>query len=458
MTEIKHRGHWWLAGEEEDKVAGVLEYDPVEGGKLELFDSFDSIDSDLYELKNVDKIIGRDKSGTYITLNNCNLRISDIGSAGPNHVVYPDQIFVGAGLPELEFDRIKIQYPNLAEWLGESSIKTNLSDDEDQTIPSTSVEFSDPINVELDQYSLEFKSTVSFGAGEEASIQYNEEALVEVTSEEQVLFLDIQDIIKSLQRYFSLSINEGIYPKSIQGIIERDDTQEIEGQELEMPDIVCDIYDHFPRYSKEAQDENESRLLFHSDNITLSDSIHDWVVHSREVSTFHELYFNTLYDPDMGIKYQFLSLCMAVESYFGYHYPDEQHMDDTEWEDLRENIFEAIPRDAEAADRLRGLIGNIGNEYSLKDKLRLITEDYSEVLSDYFDRSSTIEDINNTRNDIAHGFGGELPGSKTDPDDLIPLLVKTRIIVEICMFDTVGLSNREISTVIEKKYDMSKID
>jgi len=201
-----------------------------------------------------------------------------------------------------------------------------------------------------------------------------------------------------------------------------------------------------------------NRPSFTSSDVAESDSICGWINHSNEVETFHELFFNIMYDPDMAIKYKFLSLCMAIESYFGYYYPNKKHMDNSDWESLRDEIFEVIPDEAEAADRLKGLIGNIGNDYSLKDKLDVITKEHSDVISECFDRESALEDIHNTRNDIAHGYGGDLAGSKTNKDKLIPLLFKTRIIVEICMYDVIGLSDKKILAIIESKYKTSSLE
>jgi len=206
MDAIEHRGHWWLPDKEDNRTAGVLEYDPDTGAKLELFDSIISVEGDPFESESISRLFGQDENGKYITLHNCNVRASKISGGGVNHVAYPEEIFIGAGLPELQFDKIKIQYPNLIEWLDDSSITTNIENGEKKVIPTTSVDFSDPIIVELEKYTLEIRSKVSFGSGEQNSIQYDESAIIELTCDGDVQFQEAREIIEYLQHYFALSI------------------------------------------------------------------------------------------------------------------------------------------------------------------------------------------------------------------------------------------------------------
>ena len=71
-----HKGYWWLPGKHEDKIAGVLTYNPNSSIELELFGllypNVNPIDS-LAEAKNQDVIYGITSDAKEITLLRCRL-------------------------------------------------------------------------------------------------------------------------------------------------------------------------------------------------------------------------------------------------------------------------------------------------------------------------------------------------------------------------------------------------
>lgn len=449
MDEITFRGEWWQPSDD-DTAAGVLTYSPSHGGKLELFGSItDKNHWDIGESKKIETIHGEVIEGKEITLKNCYARFAGaaIGSVNIHReTIRTEEIFVGGHFDEVKFEKVDVDFPNLAPWTAQSPIETYYEDSDSMQNPITEINPIDNVTAQLDDCDIELRSTPRLKNNQSRGMEYSHDVTLRINPDGYMPFGKYRKYIKKLQQYLTLATKQATHPREIVGRVERDG---------KWPDHKTTVYYHLPRFSELRTVDIPSQLNFNLDDITFEESINKWIKHSSSVPTFHELYFNTRYDSDMNIKFLFLALCSAMESLFEHQYPDLRYMDKESYSQLRQDILEHIPDDAPAKNRIKSLLGSIGNQYSMKEKLEVVTEDHREVLCEMMDLEDTLKDIRDTRHNLAHGLGGSLQRAKTNSDDLSHLYFKLRIIVEIILFDIIGLKSEKITTIIERNYNTS---
>ena len=127
------KGYWWLPGREDDKVAGVLTYNPGENILLELIGCFTGNGFSIKELingdlKKVPVIYGIDSDAKRISLFDCYLSFSaNFNSGFPITKFTSGFVVIGMhinGMAEPSFYRADVRIPELTYWALPKSIKT----------------------------------------------------------------------------------------------------------------------------------------------------------------------------------------------------------------------------------------------------------------------------------------------------------------------------------------------
>ena len=131
MEAKEFKGKWWLPKRPNNKVAGILYYNPSEEFRLELIGSFDT-DNDnsiaaIFSAEKEEVIHGQASDGTNISLFNSHCDIAHIGKADFSTVVYKArEIAIGmhvASLDEKRFFKASVLIPELSYWLYPEVIK-----------------------------------------------------------------------------------------------------------------------------------------------------------------------------------------------------------------------------------------------------------------------------------------------------------------------------------------------
>lgn len=127
------KGYWWLPGREDDKVAGVLTYNPEANILLELIGCFTGPGFSIEELidgelKKVPVIYGVDSDAKRISLFDCYLSFSaNFSSSFPITKFTSGFVVIGMhinGMAEPSFCRADVRIPELTYWVLPRSIKT----------------------------------------------------------------------------------------------------------------------------------------------------------------------------------------------------------------------------------------------------------------------------------------------------------------------------------------------
>jgi hypothetical protein len=314
--------------------------------------------------------------------------------------------------------------------------------------------------------------------------EYSHSRTIRIKPDENLSLDRYLTYIKYLQEYFTLAGGYVCYPSQVSGIFEsgkklipnkrslEDSDEQEEETSPAYTDREIDIYYHIPRYES-ANTGDPNFFIFRGSEVDIEESLSAWIDHSEECSTFHEMYFNNRYDPDMDIKFQFSSLCFGMESLFKQKYHrryvnKEYHKKEVEEiaeilpdrEELEEEgVIEEFPDEDTGggqnpySKRVESLVDSIGHQYSLKDQLETITNENQDVLSELIDVDSTLSEIRDLRHNIAHGLEGEF-----DLEHISEVYHKTRVITEVHLLSVVGLEDDEIDKKIRRMVSDSLVE
>lgn len=151
------KGYWYLPSKEDQKIAGVLSYEPGEGSKLELFGSLNgnSVDDHFKNLRddlNYDTpvIYGKTSDNTEFTLFNClNTRSTRNFSAEFPVTYYSSDLLIsGVLLQDIEaeiFDECTFRFTTFSSWLGINGF--DFSEILDHENPSYDIKYSNPTSI-----------------------------------------------------------------------------------------------------------------------------------------------------------------------------------------------------------------------------------------------------------------------------------------------------------------------
>ena len=120
MEQLLIEGHFWLPGQPDNRVAGRLAFDPVEGSDLSLIGALD-------ETHNVSRIVGMASDGAY-TLDDCFLKRSNI-SFIEKQIFHVGRIYGGVEYEQNEnpiFDEFRIGMETLIEWVQPPHIEEDI--------------------------------------------------------------------------------------------------------------------------------------------------------------------------------------------------------------------------------------------------------------------------------------------------------------------------------------------
>lgn len=172
MDELEYRGNWWLADEDEEKqVAGVLEFDPDDGGTLELIGSFDNFGNN--RSREVDLINGVTTDGKLVTLQDCFVNQSGISSTMQTQScnvrnVFTDVLFSGG---DLELEKVCVSFPLLEMWT-----TSNIVHRPEGQLTGAEISKFDEVEAELDEATIRLNITPTQNMEEWYGIEITQQA------------------------------------------------------------------------------------------------------------------------------------------------------------------------------------------------------------------------------------------------------------------------------------------
>ncbi len=302
------------------------------------------------------------------------------------------QLLVGHHFEEssIQFDKFRIRFPLLQDWLGLSGIKGLPTGDEFE-VAYTSPE---KISTNHGPWNLEFSVTQnhSFSFGD---ISLSEDAYLQIENREADLTLDqIGRQVTIWKNFVTLALDEEIFPTRVIGY-----TESVSGAEGRDIEIMSTAY----RSGDMDRTYHPTKVNFDFSDIeqNVSEVLSNWLDQSDRFTSAYGLYFSVVYQSPMQIENQYLILSSALESFY--------------------------------QEKTEDPVG-LAAENRLDEVLRAIVDEYKSVLSHLpWEPDEMLSKILEMRNSIIHGMNIDSSNSMTLYDQVLFLqaLLETAFLTEL---------------------------
>lgn len=308
--KLEYTGIWWLPDKPEEQLCGAIRFTPGIRAELRLIGRFkDAIEK---------IIIGILSNGEYVTLyglNRCEGAGTDISSGFQQYRCYADIIIVGHHFqkPEhIKFESIRIRYSHLDEWVTVSGFYEPRLDEPDDEIKykmpepiQASVGDGYKVSIRFERQSLR---SPPFSAPKKLCIK--ERTYIEIEASEEKPFEEYTKAMRKIQHFLSLGVMAPVYPLTIDGVIKTNEKGTIHPTvEIYHWDVLKDI----PRMPEQLWFDKLFTLEDISDRFDTF--LKNWFKVADSLEPTVNLYFATVYTPDMYLDFHFLSLIQAIESF-----------------------------------------------------------------------------------------------------------------------------------------------
>ncbi|TKX48307.1 hypothetical protein EXE49_16340 [Halorubrum sp. ASP121] len=437
MDTIEHWGEWWVPVEDderwqpknaEDRISGVLEFDPSNGGELDLMGTLTGIGGGP---EDIDTIHGKTKDGEFVTLRGLfdkGTGMSASATVMRNQKFGISKVFSGALFYDKpEFSEVELTLPLLEMWMRDEVFSIQLPQTHEKL--GASVEGVEPITAELENADVKLSLGYNFNKKNWESVEISQTAKITISPDEKLPFERIlNEYARHIQNLLCLAIGEPIDPKSVVGV----NPSEQEEVEKHKTDITYRI-----SHPAEAPgSKHPDSVLFSLPDIEFEDALQKWFESARGAQTLHNLYFGTKYNESMFEENRFLSLAIAIEGFHSYLFPDHRIIEESSYDDLHEDILEVIPDGTEIENRIDGLLGSIGNHPSLRNKIEMVFSEYDHILSELIDVDRVAKRTTDNRHNLAHALD--------DGVDTVAVgdLARTlQVVIEAILMDAIGLDS-----------------
>lgn len=442
MEERSYHGDWWLPGKKSDSVGGVIRYEPSDGIELRLFGSLDD-SNDPLRAYHEEKIFGEVVEGKAITLSNCVVSGGRHNLGGVQTVEQKFEtnlMFVGGHLDTYEFDHFEVTFPNLEEWSEMSTISVDFNEN-NSTVEARS-DLPEKITVETSDAEVSLKATLTASDDRPRRFTYEQTSSFEISPDDKIDYNDARDTIEKLQNFLSLAVNTPVFPRNVSGYIE---------WSTNYPSAEVEVFYKIPRYEQPEEVDTSYDLHFSRTDIPFQRVLSSWFSHAEEAESIHNLYFSLIYSSMMPVHYKFLSLAIAIEAYHDHLFPDSTRMEKAEYNNVFEDLLDAIPEDVPLKSRIDGLQGLI-NQYSYREKTEAVAFEHEDILSEIIDIEDVVSEVTNTRHGWVHSHHLEETGAASQPHELDELLHKIQMVIEAGLYKELELDEDQIIQILTKKH------
>ena len=447
IEEFEYKGEWWLPDNPDRRISGTLKFTPNGGAVLDLIGSFKDF-GDITKTEEPDIILGI-SANREITLYKCFQTKSTLSSSGfYTSVLCVNVVFIGAYFQkseDIKFKNLSIHYAYLDEWVNISGFNIPFSVKKEILIKyklpkPIQVTVSDGLKISV--YIRAIFPGISI-VQKEACIK--QKAYIEIEPSKEKSFKEYLKIIYCIQNFLSLAVIEPVYPLIIEGKTEINKVV-IEKGKIHYPPVS--IFYQLPTIPDVSKKLMPNDMLFTFGDISKQFKffLTNWVKNTERLESVYDLYFGTLYNPQMYLQYQFLSLIQAVESYHRRTMQNYELSENKHKEKITE-ILDTVPR------RYKKWLEwklKYSNEPILKQRLEDILQIYSEVLTGFInDKESFVNKTTITRNYLTH-YDSNLKEKSARGEELYYLTQKLKGLIGVCLLKETGFDFSNIKNLISR--------
>lgn len=488
MQNVEYKGHWWVPGKQEDRVGGVLNYEPTAGAKLELFEAFETGFQETPEHDHHSRLYGVSKDGDFITLVDCHRagfgsRHTESGrtSYSSYQIRY---ILDGVQVPRnqnISFTEFKVSFPGITEWSKHAPIS-------DTGHPPSGgfeleLENPDPLEANVMKYSLKLLTSFSPTLSRADTPSISSETYFRLSPTHPTITLPrLRGFVSSLRDLLTIATNHTMEPNYI----------EAKTPNTGLSDI--DLYYADTSFGQSGA-PGITNINFRLPDIPdgFEGLISRWFELRGEVESTIGVFLGTRYSSGIYQQDTFLSLTQAVESFHRRRFDDE-YMDPQEYDtDLYPDIMAFIRGDlADVYDSSEMFAGGTltpsqlshlksmreaydfpndlsnvldsaveyANEYSLRKRFKdLVNDEYNDILSDLpHSAVDKIHPIVETRNHFTH----QIKEQEKNPvvaegADLTRLSWSVEQLLEVALLSEIGVPESQIRQTLQNRYEQYRI-
>lgn len=436
----EYRGMWWEPDRESGVLVGTL---TIEQGQpaLQVLGDFRQAsisriarerDSSI-DLERKPRIVGEADDGSLVTLE----EVQEAGQTGqlmgPRTVHYSPQVaLVGKRFEDEEqvaFDEISIGASDLNAWTKVSGFKTALEteplDDEGRVaVVATEVRYEVPEDIRIplaqgEEIFICFNCLGKGLGGKGDRVELRQEATLRWRFARPQGIYEIFERVGQIRNFLSLAVGRSVSVTSVTGFL---DAYTHHNTDIPRP---IEIYWSIPHNPEPPEDPRHPlQMLF-----TLAEADPDpsvvlkrWIQRQKRLEPIFNLYFGTLYHPDLYLEVRFLAFAQALETY-----------------DFRRR---RRPGRMSLAARTRDVLSQCK-----RVSRRLVGDDFE----------AFVVDFRNARNYYTH-YDPELEKKAARGGALLLLTTQLQTILEMSLLRQLGFSCQAIERILDRSRRFAQIE
>ena len=267
------------------------------------------------------------------------------------------------------------------------------------------------------------------------SFSVNERVLLSIKNIEHRPYRDFADMNLCYRYFLMLAMMNTVHPVRITG--------SRNGQSVE-------IYPGIKLYEKIPANIFPDKMLFtfHDIEENFGDIIQAWRKLWKNYKDPINKYFLTLLDHELArLEIQFQSIVFVLESFHRLKFPDNK-MPEEQYDDMIENMKEKLNGNQQQIKFVEKF-ANMGNGFSLPERLRLLIEMAPETFTDaQKEKTDFVNKVTNTRNYYAHGSKELKDKASLEFKKLFNLVQEIKLLFECCLLKELSFSQEQINKMM----------
>lgn len=471
MDELSTIGIWSMGGnspEDDQAVAGKLEYAPEDGISLELYGAFtEKLQNNEYSssVAKCDVIYGVTTSGDFVTLLDCTaVQFSEPSPGLPTIKYYCAVAFVGSYWLDTKrsehwtFDNANFSFNYFYDWMQLTSLfedhefERNERGEVRLSVTKATIKLPLPLEFSLVDVLFRASNIVHHEKTRQGVLSYSDRSVISLVSEVPKELSDwVSNYIGRLQDFFSLSLGQAV------GITELS-LRPIETCVQDDPDqrkrfgfgSFLRVYFQ-PVYYQAISDKSlhpQDKIFLRTDIDDLQSTLNKWFQFQDEPygSLVCQLLLNTWYRPETFLETKFLNLAQAAEVFHKAYY-NKNPLSREEFNRRKAMIAERLRDEPEVLEWYNKTQGT--NYQYLLERLLYLYDLSKSTLQKLFPQADTFcKQIRDTRNYYTHYE----KANKADAASGVDLYLLNQSILYMLMhlvLMRVGFSDEKISELIE---------
>lgn len=465
-TRKEFRGTWFLPSNEEQRVAGILIFDPINGAELELFGSFQEMGSIFITPQDNSEfiILGLTSDSEPITLYNC-FRIRTNGkrfrknqeTGIPTIKYFANFILLGHHFKseeDLKFNNLSFKLTHLESFVPISGFKYKPEfEDFNEKKIEISYQLPKSIDFEIDANcngKINFSTFTPNLTIPQIKMEIVQDVEIEIISKEEISLESFRKYLSKFQNFVVLALYESTHPTSIEF---RSEQLIIDYGELGKVPAKIDFF-YKVSNRKIHKQKSPFEMLFSYSNISseFSTLMRNWFKKYELLEPAFNLLFDQFYNSSRFTVNTFLNLAQSAET-FHARLHDHTRMDKKDYTAMKKEIREKVP------EKYHSWLNEqfpFGNHLNLDTRLNEIVDNYSNSLIDIIikDKKEFIQQVKDSRNYYTH-YSSTLEKRALEDVELMRLTEKLKMLLVSAFLHEIGLSKDKVSELFENaKYQL----